>query len=152
MDNFEWERGYSERFGLVYTDFKTQERHVKASGRWYAAAMAANEVVDPCPYLATDEARQAARCTAGAHGGHATECGSQLNALGGQSVANGTPSEVPFLLLTFFIVGCVLLLLMYRRRAAQAVQYASPATAASTTMTTIKPVEPQSQAEEPEDI
>ena len=50
MDNFEWERGYSERFGLVYIDFKTQERHVKASGRWYAAAMAANEVVDPCPY------------------------------------------------------------------------------------------------------
>ena len=146
MDNFEWERGYSERFGLVYIDFKTQERHVKASGRWYAAAMAANEVVDPCPYLATDEARQAARCTA------TTECASQLNALGGQPVANGTPSEVPFLLLTFLIVGCVLLLLMYRRRAAQAVQYASPATAASTTVTTIKPVEPQSQAEELEDI
>ena len=31
MDNFEWERGFSERFGLVYTDFVTQERHIKAS-------------------------------------------------------------------------------------------------------------------------
>ena len=42
MDNFEWERGYSERFGLVYTDYGTQERHPKASARWYAATMAAN--------------------------------------------------------------------------------------------------------------
>ena len=29
----------------------TQERHVKASGRWYAATMAANAVADPCPFL-----------------------------------------------------------------------------------------------------
>ena len=51
MDNFEWERGFSERFGLVYTDFVTQERHIKASGKWLKATMAANEVADPCPYL-----------------------------------------------------------------------------------------------------
>jgi len=36
MDNFEWAHGYSARFGLVYVDFKTQERIVKGSGRWFA--------------------------------------------------------------------------------------------------------------------
>ncbi|MNY67027.1 Beta-glucosidase A [compost metagenome] len=36
MDNFEWAHGYSARFGLVYVDFKTQERSVKESGRWFA--------------------------------------------------------------------------------------------------------------------
>ncbi|WP_111308661.1 GH1 family beta-glucosidase [Confluentibacter sediminis] len=34
-DNFEWAEGYHPRFGLVYTDFKTQERIVKSSGKWY---------------------------------------------------------------------------------------------------------------------
>jgi beta-glucosidase len=35
MDNFEWAEGYSKRFGLAYTDFKTQIRTVKDSARWY---------------------------------------------------------------------------------------------------------------------
>lgn len=35
MDNFEWARGYSERFGLVYVDYETGERIVKDSGYWY---------------------------------------------------------------------------------------------------------------------
>ncbi|WP_372757350.1 GH1 family beta-glucosidase [Mariniflexile sp.] len=34
-DNFEWAEGYHPRFGLVYTDFSTQQRIVKASGKWY---------------------------------------------------------------------------------------------------------------------
>jgi len=34
MDNFEWERGYAERFGVVYNDFPTQTRTIKNSGFW----------------------------------------------------------------------------------------------------------------------
>jgi beta-glucosidase len=36
MDNFEWAEGYRPRFGLVYTNFKTQERTIKTSGKWYS--------------------------------------------------------------------------------------------------------------------
>jgi beta-glucosidase len=36
-DNFEWAEGYHPRFGLVYIDFKTQQRIIKSSGRWFAA-------------------------------------------------------------------------------------------------------------------
>lgn len=35
MDNFEWAKGYSERFGLVYVDYRTQERIMKDSAYWY---------------------------------------------------------------------------------------------------------------------
>ena len=35
MDNFEWAEGYAKRFGLVYTDYATQQRIPKASARWY---------------------------------------------------------------------------------------------------------------------
>jgi beta-glucosidase len=35
LDNFEWAEGYSPRFGIVYNDFKTQQRIVKESGKWY---------------------------------------------------------------------------------------------------------------------
>jgi beta-glucosidase len=34
LDNFEWAHGYAKRFGVVYTDYPTQRRIVKASGRW----------------------------------------------------------------------------------------------------------------------
>jgi beta-glucosidase len=35
-DNFEWSEGYNQRFGLVHVDYKTQQRIVKDSGKWYA--------------------------------------------------------------------------------------------------------------------
>jgi beta-glucosidase len=36
LDNFEWAYGYDKRFGLVYVDYATQRRTVKASGYRYA--------------------------------------------------------------------------------------------------------------------
>ena len=35
LDNFEWAEGFYPRFGLVHTNFRTQERIVKQSGNWY---------------------------------------------------------------------------------------------------------------------
>jgi beta-glucosidase len=45
LDNFEWADGYDRRFGLVYTDFKTQRRTPKLSAYWYQQVMAENRVV-----------------------------------------------------------------------------------------------------------
>ena len=36
LDNFEWGSGYSQRFGLVYVDYRTQRRIPKASFHWYS--------------------------------------------------------------------------------------------------------------------
>jgi beta-glucosidase len=42
MDNFEWALGYAPRFGLVYVNYKTLERTIKDSGRWFAKVIQAN--------------------------------------------------------------------------------------------------------------
>lgn len=42
MDNFEWAWGYDKRFGLVWVDYKTQERIVKDSAHWYAQVISDN--------------------------------------------------------------------------------------------------------------
>jgi len=36
LDNFEWAYGYTPRFGLTHVDYATQQRTIKASGRFYA--------------------------------------------------------------------------------------------------------------------
>ena len=46
MDNFEWQFGYSRRFGIVHVDYATQVRTPKKSARFYQAAIAAGAVDD----------------------------------------------------------------------------------------------------------
>jgi beta-glucosidase len=40
LDNFEWAFGFSRRFGLVYVDYETQQRIVKASALWFKEFLA----------------------------------------------------------------------------------------------------------------
>ena len=42
MDNFEWARGYQQRFGIVWTDYATQQRIPKHSALWYRGVIADN--------------------------------------------------------------------------------------------------------------
>jgi beta-glucosidase len=44
LDNFEWAEGFSQRFGLTYVDFKTQQRTMKDSGRWYGKVATENRL------------------------------------------------------------------------------------------------------------
>ncbi|MCJ7512534.1 MAG: GH1 family beta-glucosidase [Anaerolineales bacterium] len=42
LDNFEWSFGYSKRFGIVYVDYRTQQRIPKASAAWYRQVILEN--------------------------------------------------------------------------------------------------------------
>ena len=44
LDNFEWSAGFSKRFGLIHVNYATQERTIKASGRWYTGVIRNNGV------------------------------------------------------------------------------------------------------------
>lgn len=46
MDNFEWGYGYSQRFGIVWVDYETQERILKDSALWYKQVIADNGVTE----------------------------------------------------------------------------------------------------------
>lgn len=45
LDNFEWSWGYNRRFGVIYTDYATQQRIPKASAHWYAECLQQNRVI-----------------------------------------------------------------------------------------------------------
>ena len=49
LDNFEWQHGYTKRFGVVWTDRRTLERIPKDSALWYRDVIAANAVEDGAP-------------------------------------------------------------------------------------------------------
>jgi beta-glucosidase len=42
MDNFEWGFGYSQRFGLIWVNYETQERIIKDSAKWYKTLIKKN--------------------------------------------------------------------------------------------------------------
>ena len=42
LDNYEWNLGYTQRFGLVYVDYRTCERIIKDSAYWYRDVIASN--------------------------------------------------------------------------------------------------------------
>jgi beta-glucosidase len=44
VDNFEWKRGYKQRYGLTYVDRQTLKRTIKDSGYWYGRVAAANRL------------------------------------------------------------------------------------------------------------
>jgi beta-glucosidase len=45
LDNFEWNAGYTKRFGIVYVNFETQERVPKLSAQFYRETIARGAVV-----------------------------------------------------------------------------------------------------------
>jgi beta-glucosidase len=45
LDNFEWQSGYSKRFGIVHIDFDTQRRTPKASSQFYSNVIRSNGAV-----------------------------------------------------------------------------------------------------------
>lgn len=42
LDNFEWSFGYSQRFGIIWVDYNTQQRYVKDSAKWYKGVIKKN--------------------------------------------------------------------------------------------------------------
>lgn len=44
MDNFEWAKGYTQRFGIVWVDYETQQRHPKDSALWFRQVITENSV------------------------------------------------------------------------------------------------------------
>jgi beta-glucosidase len=45
MDNYEWEDGYTRRFGIVHVDFETQKRTPKLSARYYSDTIRLNRIL-----------------------------------------------------------------------------------------------------------
>ncbi|HEV2289809.1 MAG TPA: GH1 family beta-glucosidase [Candidatus Acidoferrales bacterium] len=49
LDNFEWQEGYTQRFGLTFVDYPTQKRILKDSARWYARVIASRGALLAAP-------------------------------------------------------------------------------------------------------
>jgi beta-glucosidase len=46
LDNLEWGYGFKQRFGLVWVNFKTQQRLLKDSALWYQQVISENAVLE----------------------------------------------------------------------------------------------------------
>ena len=42
MDNFEWTKGYDERFGMIYVDYETLKRTIKDLAFFYREVIESN--------------------------------------------------------------------------------------------------------------
>ncbi|WP_368731581.1 family 1 glycosylhydrolase [Pseudomonas sp. 2822-17] len=42
LDNFQWAEGYTMRFGIVFVNYRTQERIKKESYYWYKQTVSNN--------------------------------------------------------------------------------------------------------------
>jgi len=49
LDNFEWQEGYTQRFGMIFVDYPTQKRILKDSAHWYATIIKSNGASLPAP-------------------------------------------------------------------------------------------------------
>ena len=45
LDNFEWDKGFWPRFGLVEVDYKTLQRRIRPSAQWYKKIIEENSVM-----------------------------------------------------------------------------------------------------------
>jgi beta-glucosidase/6-phospho-beta-glucosidase/beta-galactosidase len=63
LDNFEWEQGFHQRFGLVFVDFNSprRERYAKTSVCWYRELARTNALVPPEPFADGVSEHKAAR-------------------------------------------------------------------------------------------
>ena len=46
MDNLEWAHGFTQRFGIIWVDYATQQRLLKDSALWYSQVVKTNRVYD----------------------------------------------------------------------------------------------------------
>ncbi|KAF5177945.1 Beta-glucosidase [Thalictrum thalictroides] len=46
LDNFEWNSGYSVRYGLYYVDYQSLQRIPKSSAKWYKALLTNDTYID----------------------------------------------------------------------------------------------------------
>jgi len=44
LDNYEWQHGYTQRFGITWVDYETQRRLPKDSALWYRTVIAKNAI------------------------------------------------------------------------------------------------------------
>lgn len=42
LDNYEWSKGYTKRFGIIHVDYATQVRTIKSSGHFYSRVIRSN--------------------------------------------------------------------------------------------------------------